>query len=91
MIQPLKSWVRCDEPGCNWQIECTREEISSWHKKPCPKCGKGEIVSDMDLVIFRLAISLEAVSKEIAEPGAKTVRVKLDTALLRDLEKETDR
>ena len=46
------SSVYCDEPGCGWSRRVKFADIPAWHRKPCPKCGRGEVVSDGDLVMY---------------------------------------
>ena len=55
-----QSSVHCDEPGCGWSRRVRFEAIPTWHRKPCPKCGKGEVVSDGDLVMYETARTMRA-------------------------------
>ena len=80
--------VKCDEVGCDWLAVIADENIPKWHRKPCPKCGKGYIVNDVDLVSFRLITALEAVSKEIDPEGKSLRNVRLDTSALRAVRDE---
>ncbi len=81
--------IHCDEPGCGWSHAMDFADIPSWHKKPCPKCGKGEIISDADLVTYRMMAAIVAVSNEIDPDGKRPrVDVHVDTAVLRALPKK---
>ncbi|MCF7853622.1 MAG: hypothetical protein K9N51_02400 [Candidatus Pacebacteria bacterium] len=77
--------IRCDEPGCAWEYEMDFADIPKWHKKPCPKCGNGEIISDSDMVAFRLMVAIIDASNEI-DPDGKLPRVNahVDTRVLRE-------
>ena len=44
-----KGSVKCDL--CNWKEES--EDIASWYKKLCPKCGKGIIIDDVDMELLK--------------------------------------
>lgn len=77
--------VKCDEPGCGWGQGCAPDDIPQWHKKPCPQCGKGEIISDADLIMFRMVEAWESATREVA-PDAPVVAYKIDTAGLREVE-----
>ena len=68
--------IKCDMPGCGW-VECvTKEQLPDWHRKPCPKCGAGEIVSDHDLEVFRYLKFLCALD-EYMDPDGKMPRTKV--------------
>jgi hypothetical protein len=67
------SKVVCDEPGCGWSEKCDFADVPKWHKKPCPKCGKGEIVSDEDMVVFGLAEAAVKITNYI-DPDGKMKR-----------------
>lgn len=75
--------VKCDEKDCGWSKTIPRKNISKWHKVPCPKCCKGQIVNDADLVAFRMVLALESVSKEIDPEGKASCMIHFDTASLR--------
>lgn len=76
--------VHCDESGCGWTEKCDFADVPKWHKKPCPKCGRGVIVSDADMIVFRLAEAAVTVSNEI-DPEGKLPRAtyRVNTAPLR--------
>ena len=38
--------VQCDEQGCDWR---SNDLIVEWLNKPCPKCGKGIIITPEEL------------------------------------------
>lgn len=40
-----------------------------WHHKPCPKCGKGEIINDEDVLLFRMIQGAKRASDEINKDG----------------------
>ena len=45
--------LTCDEPGCGWSIPGVQDDIPKFHNKPCPKCGKGIIVNDFEMELFK--------------------------------------
>ena len=77
-------FVCCDVPGCGWKKRIAFLRIPRYHHVACPKCGKGEIVSDMDMVIFELSNATIKVSN-IIDPKGKLPRrsMHIDTAPLR--------
>lgn len=69
--------VKCDEDGCGWIEKNAR--VEDWVKKPCPKCGEGEIINDAELFMLNALRVAEALSKLIApffpKKALKTVSV----------------
>ena len=78
--------VKCDEAGCDWEQKVAWSSVPEWHLKPCPKCGKGHIVSDGDLILY---CALDAAAKcantkiQQAKETDLVVEMHLDTAPLR--------
>ena len=56
--------VSCDKDGCGWIIPCVQDDIPTWHNKPCPKCGKGVIVNDKELALFKLIVAAQSKTPE---------------------------
>jgi len=83
--------VHCDEAGCRWSEPVEFADVPNWHKKPCPKCGRGEIVSDADMIVFRLAEAVLTVSNDI-DPEGKLPRQTyiVNTAPMRTANKQHD-
>lgn len=48
LITITEGGVQCDELGCNWK-DTTAKDYSLWLNKPCPKCGKGVIITQEEL------------------------------------------
>jgi hypothetical protein len=48
--------IFCEEKGCHWKAEIRPDEVYAWRNKPCPKCGKGIMVSDDDVAGFELLL-----------------------------------
>jgi len=82
--QVEKFKVQCDESDCDWTQETPFSEAPNWHKKACPKCSKGEIVSDEDLAAWHGLNALLLLDEKI-DPEGKLPRVdvKIDTSGLR--------
>ena len=78
------SVIKCDESGCEWELSCEFDSIPQWHKKTCPKCRKGEIISDADLMVWYAAKSM-LIASDIFVPEGKMPRVDIliDTAEMR--------
>lgn len=57
--------VCCDEPGCGWTNTVpSLEDIEQYHNQPCPKCGKGILISDHDMAVMQSTReSIEAMKK----------------------------
>jgi hypothetical protein len=77
--------LHCDVAPCDWSQPCEFDDIPKWHKKPCPKCGKGEIVSDADVIVCRMVQAAIAATNDI-DPEGKLPRatMRVNTAMLRD-------
>ena len=82
--QIQESAVQCDEGGCGWVQTTPWDEVQNWHKKACPKCGKGEIVNDEDLAAWHGINTLLLLDKTI-DPDGKLPRadITIDTSGLR--------
>ena len=76
--------VSCDEPGCMWILPCEFADIPKYHHVPCPQCGKGEIVSDEDMVAYRVVEMAINVSNDIDPEGKNLVPYAFDTSGLRE-------
>jgi len=76
--------VQCDEKGCGWMQNIPWGEVKNWHKKACPKCGHGEIISDVDLATWH-GINAMLLLDNAIDPDGKSPRVsmRLDTSGLR--------
>jgi hypothetical protein len=76
--------VRCDELGCGFRQEIVLAEFMGWHHKPCPECGKGEIISDHDVAVMAQVVMLKALDAFL-DPGGKMPRknVHIDSAKMR--------
>lgn len=73
--------VKCDEIGCGWIQDCEPSLVPTWHHKPCPKCGKGEIISDRDMIIYTINTAVLQIS-DIIDPERKDrVMVHVDSAM----------
>lgn len=48
IITITEGGVQCDELGCNWK-DTTAKDYSLWLNRPCPKCGKGIIITQEEL------------------------------------------
>lgn len=76
--------LNCDL--CGWTFDVNRvdtEQIKTWHHVSCPACNKGEIISDYDIIMFRVMSFAEKLSKVIAFLTfglAKTTNVEISTA-----------
>ncbi len=68
-----KAVVVCDHEGCGWEQEVAPESMKEWHKKPCPKCGNGEIIDDNDLAQINLLLGLCLIQQGI-DPDRKMKR-----------------
>lgn len=47
--------VRCDL--CGWFYFLSKssyKSIKRWHNEPCPQCGRGIIISDYDLHMYKM-------------------------------------
>lgn len=79
--------VKCDEPGCGWvQSLPTNEAIREWHRKPCPKCGKGEIVTDAELVLFDGLMAAQETALRLHPELADGPMVSVSSEFLRKME-----
>lgn len=84
--------IRCDEPGCGWTQKTPWAGIPEWHRKPCPKCGNGQIISDADLINFRMVSAwADCANNEILPQTGPVVEMVLDTAPLRTSNARLDR
>lgn len=79
----IKCKVQCDNPDCDWKSK-DKVDIYKWHKKLCPKCGKCEIINDVELKIIEGMIIAEKIGL-IHHPSTKKrgVLCQLDLASLR--------
>ena len=89
-MDKIMATVKCDSVGCGWSEEIPREDIPNWHRKTCPKCGNDYIVNDAELIGFRIALALEAASKEIDPEGKSCREVHIDSAPLRTANAESE-
>ena len=69
--------LTCDEPGCGWIIFGVQDDIPKFHNKPCPKCGKGIIVNDLELELFK------AICARQVEKSDDCIEVHFDTSMTR--------
>ncbi len=77
--------VQCDEKGCGWSEIVDRENIQSWHKKACPECGRGEILTDEDMGYFYLVTALtDAQDKFDPDGKLPSIGMKINTSGLRE-------
>ncbi len=76
MIAPR---VKCDAPGCDWTQEVEKDQMVEWHKKPCPKCGQGEIIADEELIALEMVLGLERASQRIRPNGDGLAHVLFDS------------
>jgi len=82
---PTNSHVKCDEPDCDWIIDIEFEKIKEWHNKPCPRCSKGIIVNDTDLIVYNIVLAGMHIA-DIVDPDRKhrsKESTKLDTGKMR--------
>jgi hypothetical protein len=78
--------VHCDEPGCGWSEEVKFSDFKNWHHQPCPKCGRGEIINNLDMVIVRRCEMAIQISNDLHPAGSTDlVDVQIDTAPLRKI------
>ena len=83
-MRVYKAVVVCDEQGCGWKQEITLPSIPEWHKKPCPVCGEGEIINDMDMDVHLLMTALVGEHKDSGhDKKIPLVGVTINTAALR--------
>jgi hypothetical protein len=76
--------VRCDEAGCGWSKKEPWTNIPKWHRKPCPRCGKGQIVNDADLWHHRMISAwADFANNDLPVQTGPAVELELDTAPLR--------
>ncbi len=71
--------VKCDEDGCGWRKDGV--DIKEWLKVPCPKCGKGEIITEEEMRLLEVFRGLEMIGKALF-PGP-TANVELDIGPMR--------
>ena len=83
----MKSWIKCDETGCDWQINIDPNEVPEWHNKTCPTCNEGIIINDDDMVAWNSMMAIVHFNAAI-DPDEKLDRVTcvVDTAVLRNKE-----
>lgn len=80
----MQTTVKCDSPGCTWDLQIEFDAIPLWHGVACPECGAGEIVSAADLGVWRLIKAVHEVDKAIDPEGkGPYVNVRIDTAPMR--------
>ncbi len=80
--------VRCDEHDCGWKEEIqSLNGIGLWLHKECPKCGKGEIISDEDFAAVSLVLGLLEMEIRPEDAVDNPKMVELDTAIFREKEK----
>jgi hypothetical protein len=81
--------VRCDAPGCDWEIQENADEAKLWHNAPCPKCTHAPVLSDADMEILNLTLTLRDAGMAWIGEGAKvpedkvTLDIRLNTRPLR--------
>lgn len=51
-LKTAKLLIKCEEPGCHYEIKVKPEEIVKHHLNPCPNCGREHLVTDEDMEIF---------------------------------------
>ncbi len=80
-----KLMVQCDEKECGWSEIVDRRNIQAWHKKECPECGRGEILTDVDMEYFYLVIALTDAQDKI-DPDGKlpSIGMGINTSGLRE-------
>jgi hypothetical protein len=76
--------LTCDEPGCGWTIPGVQDDIPKFHNKPCPKCGKGIIVNDFELDLFKKIVSVQS------NKADGCVEVHFDSAPVRAARRESN-
>jgi predicted RNA-binding Zn-ribbon protein involved in translation (DUF1610 family) len=75
--------VKCDL--CGWKKNIHFDDTKNWYKKPCPKCGKGEIVNLAEM-IFLATVKAALILSGAIDPEAKNrKRMILDTAKSREV------
>ena len=55
LIKMTKLKVTCDNESCNWEQEIPQDALKLWHNVNCPVCGKGPIIDDTDLALFKIS------------------------------------
>lgn len=76
--------VQCDESGCGWIQDCKFSDIPKWYQKVCPKCGKGQVISDNDMLVYRLVETALNLSNNSDPQGTlPRVSIHINTRLLR--------
>jgi len=82
--QIQESAVQCDESGCGWIQNIAWNKVVDWHKKTCPKCGKGEIVNDDDFAVWEGINAILLIDKAIDPMGElPRAAVTIDTSKMR--------
>ena len=77
--------LKCDAAGCGWTKPCALAEVPTWHHKPCPKCGAGEIINDEDMAAYILAQAALDLSNALDPEGnEQSVEIIIDTAKMRE-------
>lgn len=56
--------VVCREEGCDWHIKVAFAAIPDYHGKACPKCQRGELINDKDMIIHSVISDLLAMAKQ---------------------------
>lgn len=89
IITITEGGVQCDEIGCDWK-DTTVKDYSLWLNKPCPKCGKGVIITqeEMDAVkhMNTLADLINALGEAKGiqpDPEDQRIRLVVDSAGVR--------
>lgn len=73
--------VKCDEKGCGWNLPLpSLEEVAKWYNKPCPRCGKGVIVNDAELMLLAKVIGALRISDVLDPTHSKRKRVRIESA-----------
>ena len=76
-MQVSKEQVYCPLEGCTFRQSVKWAGIPAWHKKPCPTCGKGEIVTDEDLKAWQMLDALMKLANMVPTPDGPKGRITL--------------
>jgi hypothetical protein len=80
--------VRCDAPGCDWEIQEKADEAKRWHNAQCPKCSHAPVLSDADMDVLTCTLALRDmgiayIGESVPDDGKAYVDIRLNTRPLR--------